>query len=153
VHHWRLELARDPLAGPWILRAYQAIGVELPRPVDLGAIELRQLGAASDPGQAGRIRVRASIVNHAPFAQPYPLLRLTLQDRFGSTIGARNLRPAEYLPGAAVDASGLLGAAQRADAEVVFVDPGREAVGFELDICTEDEAGLRCSADLPRVTP
>jgi len=150
VHHWRQDLVRDPTAGPWMLRAYHALGLELQPPVDLGQFELRQLGAASDPGQAGRIRVRASIVNHAPFAQPYPLLRLTLQDRFGSTIGARNLSPAEYLPGAAVDASGLLGASQRADAEVVFVDPGREAVGFELDVCTEGETGLRCSTDLPR---
>ena len=153
VHHWRLDLARDPATGPWILGAYQAFGIDLPRPVDLASFELRQLGAASDPGQAGRIRVRASIVNHAPFAQPYPLLRLTLQDRFGSTIGARNLGPTEYLPGAAVDPSGLLGASQRADAEVVFVDPGREAVGFELDVCTEGDAGLRCSADLPRSAP
>jgi len=153
VHHWRFDLARNPVSGPWILRTYQAVGIDLPHPVDLGAFELRQLGAASDPGQAGRIRVRASIVNHASFAQPYPLLRLTLQDRFGSTIGARNLAPEEYLPGAAVDASGLLGASQRADAEVVFVDPGREAVGFELDLCAEGDSGLRCSADLPRTSP
>jgi len=153
VHHWRQDLVRSPAAGPWMLRAYHALGLDLQPPVDLGRFELRQLGAASDPGQAGRIRVRASIVNHAPFAQPYPLLRLTLQDRFGSTIGARNLGPTEYLPAAAVDASGLLGASQRADAEVVFVDPGREAVGFELDVCAEGESGLRCSADLPRNAP
>jgi hypothetical protein len=136
-----------------MLRGYQELGLELRPPLDLGAFELRQLGAASDPGQAGRIKVRASIVNHAPFAQPYPLLRLSLQDRFGSTIGARNLTPEEYLPGAATDASGLIGASQRADAEVVFVDPGREAVGFELDVCAAGEAGLRCSADLARSAP
>jgi len=153
VHHWRDGLVRHPVTGPWLLRAYAALGAELAPPVDLAAFELRQLGAASDPVQAGRIKVRASLVNHAPFAQPYPLLRLTLQDRFGSTIGARNLVPAEYLPGAAVGASGLLGAAQRADAEVVFVDPGRDAVGFELDVCTEGDSGLRCSADLPRRGP
>ena len=153
VHHWRQDLVRSPAAGPWMLRAYHALGLELQPPADLARFELRQLGAASDPGQAGRIRVRASIVNQAPFAQPYPLLRLTLQDRFGSTIGARNLAPAEYLPGAAMDASGLLGPSQRADAEVVFVDPGREAVGFELDVCVEAGTGLRCSTDLPRSAP
>jgi predicted Zn finger-like uncharacterized protein len=153
IHHWRQDLVRNPATGPWMLRGYHALGLELRPPVDLGAFELRQLGAASDPGQAGRIKVRASIVNHAPFAQPYPLLRLSLQDRFGSTIGARNLAPEEYLPGAATDASGLIGASQRADAEVVFVDPGREAVGFELDVCTAGESGLRCGADLARSAP
>jgi hypothetical protein len=33
------------------------------------------------------------------------------------------------------------------------VDPGREAVGFELDVCAAGEAGLRCSADLARSAP
>lgn len=151
VHHWREDLARHPALGPWLLGTYAALGVDTPAPVDLAAFELRQLGAASEPSRAGRIKVRASIVNRAPFAQPYPILRLTLQDRFGSTIGARDLEPGQYLPGGAASASGLLGASQRADAEVVFVDPGRDAVGFELDVCVAGTAGLRCSADLPQV--
>jgi hypothetical protein len=29
----------------------------------------------------------------------------------------------------------------------------REAVGFELDVCARDAAGLRCSADLPARAP
>lgn len=149
VHHWRDALSRNPAFGPWLLQGYAALGLEPPAPVDLSAFELRQLGAASEASQAGRIKVRASIVNRAPFAQPYPLLRLTLQDRFGSTIGARDLAPVEYLPGGQESASGLLGASQRADAEVVFVDPGQDAVGFELDVCVASPTGLRCSADLP----
>ena len=153
VHHWRDELSRSPAFGPLLLQGYSVMGLEPPAPVDLSAFELRQLGAASEPSQAGRIKVRASIVNRAPFAQPYPLLRLTLQDRFGSTIGARDLAPVEYLPGGEESASGLLGASQRADAEVVFVDPGRDAVGFELDVCVAGPAGLRCSADLPATRP
>jgi hypothetical protein len=128
------------------MRAYGALGLPLTPPVDLSAFELRQLGAASDGLQAGRIKLRASIVNHADFAQPYPLLRLSLQDRFGSTIGTRDLEPAEYLPGGVAPASGLLGPAQRADAEVVFVDPGRDAVGFELDLCLREGGSVRCSA-------
>lgn len=153
LHHWRDELSRNPAFGPWLLRGYAALGLELPAPVDLSAFELRQLGAASEPSQAGRIKVRASIVNRAPFAQPYPLLRLTLQDRFGSTIGARDLAPVEYLPGGEESASGLLGASQRADAELVFVDPGRDAVGFELDVCVAGATGVRCSNDLPAARP
>jgi hypothetical protein len=151
VHHWRTDLARDPVAGPWVLGAYRMLGLDLPTPVDLASFELRQLGAASEPSQAGRIKVRASIQNRAVFAQPFPVLRLTLQDRFGSTIGVRDLEPAEYLPGGRQAASGLLGPSERADAEVVFVDPGRDAVGFELDVCMPDAAGLRCSDDLPGV--
>jgi hypothetical protein len=146
VHFWRDDLSRNPAVGPWLMRAYAALGIPLTPPADLSAFELRQLGAASDGLQAGRIKLRASIVNRADFAQPLPLLRLSLQDRFGSTIGTRDLEPAEYLPGGAAPASGLLGPAQRADAEVVFVDPGRDAVGFELDVCLREAGTIRCSA-------
>jgi hypothetical protein len=153
VHYWREDLSRNPAFGPWLLRAYEALGLDAPAPVDLSAFELRQLGAASEPNQAGRIKVRASIVNRASVAQPYPVLRLSLQDRFGATIGSRELLPAQYMPGGEASASALLGPAQRADAEIVFVDPGRDAVGFELDVCVAQAAGLRCSADLPQQRP
>lgn len=149
VHHWRQDLARHPLAGPWLLRAYGALGLPLASPTDLGSFEFRQLGAASDASQAGRLKVRASIVNGAAFAQPFPLLRLSLQDRFGTTIGMRDLEPAEYLPGGELPPSGLMAPGQRADAEVVFVDPGRDAVGFELDVCLREGDVVRCTRDLP----
>jgi predicted Zn finger-like uncharacterized protein len=146
IHFWRHDLSRNPAVGPWLMRAYSGIGMPLAPPVDLSAFELRQLGAASDGLQAGRIKLRASIVNRAAFAQPLPLIRLSLQDRFGSTIATRDLDATEYLPGGAAPASGLLGPSQRADAEVVFVDPGRDAVGFELDVCLRESTGVRCSA-------
>lgn len=149
AHYWRGELVRHPLTGPWLMRAYGAFGLALAAPADLAAFELRQLGAASDAAQAGRLRVRASIVNGAAFAQPFPLLRLSLQDRFGTTIGTRDLEPAEYLPGGELPPSGLMAPGQRADAEVVFVDPGRDAVGFELDLCQREGPGVRCSDQLP----
>ncbi len=146
IHFWREDLVRNPATGPWLIRIYAALGTKLSVPADLSAFELRQLGAASDGVQAGRIKVRASIVNRAAFAQPLPLLRLSLQDRFGSTIGTRDLEPEEYLPGGTASASGLLGPSQRADAEVVFVDPGRDAVGFELDVCLRGIGGIHCSS-------
>jgi predicted Zn finger-like uncharacterized protein len=146
VHFWRDDLSHNPAVGPWLMGAYAALGIPLAPPADLAAFELRQLGAASDGLQAGRIKLRASVVNRAAFAQPLPVLRLSLQDRFGSTIGTRDLEPAEYLPGGAGPPSGLLAPSQRADAEVVFVDPGRDAVGFELDVCLHEASGVRCSA-------
>jgi predicted Zn finger-like uncharacterized protein/MYXO-CTERM domain-containing protein len=153
VHHWREDLVREPLVGPWLMQAYALLGLPLAPPADLRAFELRQLGAASDASRSGRLKLRASIVNGAAFAQPFPLLRLSLQDRFGTTIGTRDLEPAEYLPGGEVPASGLMAAGQRADAELVFVDPGRDAVGFELDVCLREGGAVRCSADPPTERP
>jgi predicted Zn finger-like uncharacterized protein len=143
VHSKRNELVKSPGIGPAIAGTYSFFGLTLLSPTDLSAYELRQWGAASDPSEANRLLLRASIVNHATYAQPFPLLRLVLQDRFGGTLGLRDIGPADYLPGG--DARGLLQPGERADAVIRIVDPGTEAVGFELDICLPAQGGVRCA--------
>jgi hypothetical protein len=97
----------------------------------------------SDPRRPGRLRLRASLLNRASFAQPYPVLRVTLHDRFGNAVGSRDIGARDYLPGAAPDHR-LLPAGQRIDAEIGLVDPGNDAVGYEIDLCREDRDGVRC---------
>ena len=143
IHGARNDLVRSPTFGPIVAGAYSFFGVSLLAPTDLASYELRQWGAASDPNEADRLMLRASIVNRAAYAQPFPLLRLVLQDRFGGTLGMRDIGPADYLPGAG--ASGLLGPGERADALIRIVDPGADAVGFELDICLPAKGGVRCA--------
>ncbi|MGE0030427.1 MAG: DUF3426 domain-containing protein [Steroidobacteraceae bacterium] len=143
VHSQRERLIQKPGLGPLIAQTYALLGQALTVPTDLSAYELRQWGAANDPNETERLLLRASIVNRASYAQPYPLLRLALQDRFGATLGVRDIEPKDYLPGSG--APGLLGPGQRADAEIRIVDPGREAVGFEMDICVPAGNGVRCA--------
>jgi predicted Zn finger-like uncharacterized protein len=143
VHAERDQLILNPAIGPLLAQAYSLLGMPLPAPTDLSSYELRQWGAASDATQTGRLLLRASIVNRAKYAQPYPLLRLALQDRFGTTVGVRDIEPVDYLPG--TGAGNLLEPGQRADAEVRIVDPGKDAVGFEMDICLSMSDGVHCA--------
>lgn len=143
VHAGRNDIVRNRTFGPALAGAYDFLGLSVLAPTDLSAYELRQWGAASDPREADRLMLRASIVNRANYAQPLPLLRLTLQDRFGGTLGQRDVGPADYLPGSG--APSLLAPGQRADALIRIVDPGSEAVGFELDICLPAQGGVRCA--------
>ncbi|MGH8204423.1 MAG: DUF3426 domain-containing protein, partial [Steroidobacteraceae bacterium] len=143
IHSQRNDLARSETFGPLVAGAYSFFRLTVLAPTDLGSYELRQWGAATDPNESGRLMLRASIVNRASYAQPYPLLRLSLQDRFGGTLQMRDIGPADYLPGAG--ASGLLGPGQRADALIRIVDPGTEAVGFEMDVCLPAQGGVRCA--------
>jgi hypothetical protein len=146
VHGERRSLVQRPGIGPLLAQAYEFLGQPLTMPTDLAAYELRQWGAASDPAQQGRLLLRASIVNRARFAQPFPLLRLVLQDRFGATLGVRDIEPSDYLPGKT--SSKLLGPGERADAEIRIVDPGQEAVGFEMDVCLPADQGVQCAGQL-----
>ncbi len=140
VNHYRDALAANPsLTGP-LSAVYSALGVKLAPRWNIHAYDVRQLGASVAGAAAGEIVVRASVKNSADRAQPLPLLRVTLQDRFGNRIAARDVPPGDYLPSSAAPGS-LLAAGDRVDATMVFVDPGPQAVGFEIDACLRQQSG------------
>jgi hypothetical protein len=146
IHHHRDDLATRAGLNRPLTALYAALGMPLVPSWDVHAYDVRQLGAVADPASAGLIIVRASIKNGAPQAQPLPLLRVTLQDRFGNRIAARDVAPRSYLPHAAP--SSFIGAGQRIDAEMGFVDPGASAVGFEIDACLPQRgSGIVCAND------
>jgi predicted Zn finger-like uncharacterized protein len=148
VNHYRDDLAASARFNHPLTALYRSLGVTLKPHWDLHSYDVRQLGASVDPGNPGHITVRASIKNAGQQPQPLPLLRVTLQDRFGNRIAARDVQPQFYVPGA-VPASALLGAGQRIDAEMAFVDPGASAVGFELDACLPASGGgVACANDV-----
>lgn len=140
VNHYRDTLAANSaLRGP-LTAVYAALGVKLAPHWDIHAYDVRQLGASVAGAAAGEIVVRASVKNSASRAQPLPLLRVTLQDRFGNRIAARDVPPGDYLP-SSVTPSSLLAGGSRVDATMVFVDPGPQAVGFEIDACLRQQSG------------
>jgi len=150
VNHQRDALATDPHFGAALTALYASLGVPLMPRWDLHAYDVRQLGATVAPaaaaGGTGAITVRASIRNAGPKPQPLPLLRVTLQDRFGNRIASRDVSPRDYLP-RSVAPGALLAVDQRIDAELAFVDPGSSAVGFELDACLAMRGGVACAND------
>jgi predicted Zn finger-like uncharacterized protein len=147
IHHNRDQLAVDPRFNRPLAALYGALGVGLVPSWDLRAYDVRQLGAEASPAGSGLITVHASIKNGAAQRQPLPLLRVTLQDRFGNRVAARDVAPGAYLPPAAATMSSL-SAGQRVDATMGFVDPGANAVGFEIDACLPASAGgIACAND------
>jgi hypothetical protein len=147
VHYDRHELVRRPTVGPLLQKIYARLGLQLSPNWNLNAYQVRQWGAAAAPGAQGTLRVRASVVNTADHAQPLPLLRLSLADIAGARVGVRDFEPAEYVPNLP-ESDHMLDAGRRVDAEVVIVDPGKDAVGFEIDVCLrDDERHIKCAND------
>ena len=150
VHHYRHDLAANATLNGPLTSIYAVLGIPIVPRWNLGAYEVRQLGASTAADAPGQITVRASVKNNARQAQPLPLLRVTLQDRFGNRIASRDVPPQSYLP-RAIPSSSLLSAGQRIDAEVAFVDPGSNAVGFEIDACLPAPGGgISCANDAAR---
>ncbi len=73
------------------------MGTPVAPPANLSAYQLRQWGVTGDPAGDGTLRVRASILNTAAQLEPYPLLRVTLANRFGGSIGTRDFEPGRIL--------------------------------------------------------
>jgi predicted Zn finger-like uncharacterized protein len=149
VHSYRATLARHPTIGPAILAAYRSLGVPLTPNWDLHAYQIRQWGVISDPAVPGTLRVRASVTNLADFSQPYPLLKLMLEDRWGEQIRAREFEPSEYLD-PTVAPNRMLSPGQQANATIGIVDPGPDAEGFRFDVCLRGSAGTVCGEEVRR---
>ncbi len=145
VHQHREYLAaHGPFAA--LLRAvYAAAGAPISPAANLEVYELRQWGVTGDPGADGTLRVRASIMNTASQFQPYPLLRVTLANRFGTRIGTREFDATEYL---GKPVANLLKPGERVDATMTIRDPGKDAEGFEIDVCLRSpDKKISCASD------
>jgi hypothetical protein len=146
---WFVAHAHGPFGGA-VRALYGAVGAPLPQPGNLAAYQLRQWGVTGDPDANGTLRLRASILNTAPQLQPYPLLRVTLADRFGKSIGARDFEPTEYL---GRPTARLLTPGERVDATLDILDPGKNAEGFEIDVCVRGvEKRISCANDVAAQT-
>jgi hypothetical protein len=132
VHQNRNWLAAHAPLGGSLRALYSKMGAPVAPPANLSAYQLRQWGVTGDPAGDGTLRVRASILNTAAQLEPYPLLRVTLANRFGGSIGTRDFEPSEYL---GKPTAKLLAPGERADATLDILDPGKSAEGFEIDVC------------------
>lgn len=127
----RDALIADPLAGRWLRQSCAALGCTLPLVRDVHQLRLVARDVQAHPSVPGALMIGVTVRNDAPFAQPYPVVRLTLSDAGGHRVAMRRLRPIEYLGDAAAVQAGL---APGASAALLFevTDPGNRAVAFEF---------------------
>jgi len=150
LHYNRQSLALSPAFGPTASKVYGWFGVVLVPRWDLMAYSVKQLGADAEGSDGTRLRVRLSVHNESSRVQPLPLVRLTLRDRYGNAVATRDLEPRDYLPQRVADQR-LLEPDQRIDAELHVIDPGKAAIGFEIDACLRGEGGdIGCANEARR---
>jgi predicted Zn finger-like uncharacterized protein len=149
IHYFRAGLASDATFGPWVVRAYGALGREIAPNWDVRQYQIVDWIATAEPNArgVGSLKITARIQNRGPLRQPYPALQLRLKDRWEEAVGSRTFAPAEYLP-RDTPRGRLMSPGETTRAELEVVDPGPDAYGFELDVCIEVEASLvTCGTD------
>ncbi|NHA16151.1 DUF3426 domain-containing protein [Thioalkalivibrio sp. XN279] len=139
AHAQRGTLLRHPAGEAVMGPIYALLGVAAtPRwsPEKFRALKWE---AEADPTQPERLIVAVEFLNSADFAQPYPVLRVVLEDRFGRRVGSQDVAPAEYLEG--YSRGRRLPAGGRVRTTIEVPDPGARAEGFRVDFCLESGTG------------
>lgn len=145
LHHNRQALVAQPRLQQPVQWFYGLFGVVVEPQWDVKAYDVRQIGGDVQMGAGDTFTVQATIHNSATIAQPPPVIRAVLRDRFQNVLSTIDITPAEYLLSAA---PARMAPDQRFDTTLRLSDPTQQAAGFELDTCLLTAGGkLRCSSD------
>ncbi|MEO8809772.1 MAG: zinc-ribbon and DUF3426 domain-containing protein [Rhodanobacter sp.] len=127
----RDTLVRNPVVGGWLRSSCSVLHCRLPLVAAPARLRLLASNVQAHPSVPGALMISASVQNDARFAQPYPVLTITLLGTQGQRLAMRRLQPQEYLDDRNVLRRGL---APGASAVLLLEveDPGEKAVAFEF---------------------
>jgi predicted Zn finger-like uncharacterized protein len=128
----RDPLIRNPTVGGWLRSSCAVLGCGIPLVAAPQQLQLLASNVQAHPSVAGALMISASVRNDATFAQPYPILTITLSDAQGRHIAMRRLQPREDLDDSTILQRGLAPGAT-AVLLLELEDPGDKAVAFEFN--------------------
>ena len=131
VYAFRGDLQARPAYRPYVSQLCGVLGCELPPLRDLSQIAIFGRHVESHPSYSGALLVNATIVNRAPFSQPYPDILLRFSDAQGAPYAERVFTPDEYLRAPLVDPDRF---ASEVPVKLVLelLDPGPGAVRYDF---------------------
>ncbi len=146
LHQSREALATIPafnsIAGP----LYRSIGMPLSPEWDITGWRFEATKGSTDENDE-HLTIYSRIGNKSEKPLPYPIVAISLTDRFEETVGSRILDPAEYLSND-LDPRKLVEPGNTFNAAITIRSPAEEATGFKLNVCYRESGGdLRCAID------
>ncbi len=127
----RASLARDMAWRPWLERACDSLGCELPAWRDPATLHLTSRDVRPHPSVPEALMISTTFRNDAPWPQAWPVLQISLADLDGRPIALRRFLPEEYLGAAPRERT--LAPGQSATATLEVQDPGKQAVAFAFE--------------------
>lgn len=127
----RGALIRNPTVGSWLRSSCAVLHCHVPLVSAPDRLRLLASNVQAHPSVPNALVISVSVRNDATFAQPYPVVTVTLADAQGRRVAMRRLQPQEYLDDRAALRRGLAPGAT-AVLLLEFADPGDKAVAFEF---------------------
>lgn len=146
AHSQRGKLLRHPVGEALLAPVYGLLGMEVAPDWNPAEYRAVQWQAVADGDRPDDLSVAVDFMNMASYAQPYPVIRIVLEDRFGRRLGVHDVPPSEYLRDHS--RGSRMAGGGRLQTTVVVRDPGGRADGFRVDFCVELEGrGLVCGPE------
>ncbi|HYW03262.1 MAG TPA: DUF3426 domain-containing protein [Gammaproteobacteria bacterium] len=109
----------------------------LPPFVMLDRLRLENYTFSADPDRPGALSFSGVLVNRAPLPQAFPLLHISMENRWGDTVAVGAFGPADYL-GEPVDTEDGIRPGQHIPIRLELKDPGSQASGFQFEFASPD---------------
>jgi predicted Zn finger-like uncharacterized protein len=146
LHQSREALATIPAFNSVVGPMYRALGQPLSPAWDVTGWRFEATRGSTDE-EGSNLTIYSRIGNNSDKPLPYPLIAISLTDRFEETIGSRILDPADYLANG-LDPRTLVEPGANFNAAMTIQSPTDKASGFKLNVCYRESGGeLRCAID------
>jgi hypothetical protein len=146
IHHSREALAISPTFQSTIAPVYRMIGSPVTPAWDIKGWRFEATKGSTDTDDQV-LTIYSRVGNNSEHTLPYPLVHVSLTDRFEEIIGSRVLEPSEYLFDNA-DPRRPVRPGETFNAVIAIDSPSVDATGFKLNVCYRMVSGqLRCAIE------
>jgi predicted Zn finger-like uncharacterized protein len=146
LHQSREALATVPMFNQAIGPIYRTIGSPLTPDWNVAGWRFEVTKGSTDENDE-LLTIYSRIGNTSDGSLPYPLVHVSLTDRFEEIIGSKVLDPRDYLAGNP-DPSKAVESGSTFNAVISIASPAAEATGFKLNVCYRlANRRLRCAIE------
>ena len=146
IHHSRESLATFGFFNQTIAPVYRMLGNPVTPEWDIKGWQFEATNGNVDADET-TLTIVSRIANRSTQPLPYPLVHVSLTDRFEDIMGSRILEPGEYLAGD-LDPSRPVAPGEDFTAVITIENPSAEATGFKLNVCYRVVPGtVRCAIE------
>lgn len=146
VHASRDSLATTDFFKTTVAPVYRLLGNPITPQWDIKGWQFESTRGSTDDAEAA-LTIVSRIANYTDVPLPYPLVHISLTDRWEEIIGSRVLEPNEYLAGD-IDPGRPVTPGEDFTAVITIENPSAEATGFKLNVCYRVIPGrVRCAIE------
>lgn len=146
VHNERQRLATHPLFDRTAGAVYRALGVPVTPDWDIRGWQF-EATSGSTAMDSELLTISSRLSNRSSRPLPYPLVHVSLTDRYEEVIGSRILEPEQYL-GDDTETGRPVPAGDDFTATITVAAASEVATGFKLNVCyREIEDRVRCAIE------